>query len=324
MPSSSWIGRWFKRDAAGGVTPGPIKANLGEDVSLVYDPETKRWISKKVGGSALPSVNMPTQSCISGRRSDTFCGTNPSTSSFAGADSIPHHRNARSISVYLARPAGTPAASQHGQQSGSRIDAGFLEASPSTTSSQIRTFRSADAFGYATSPSCRLSSAYGPAQIRREEAHPVPLRRDQVKFCTIAAQGTFTCYRPLHCTPCSFGYLPVVPKQYRHRVGVNTGSGCASVLKTYCSRGKTESSEKSNSRYFSVSLCVGTQVSAQRSLLGANFRTSQNVSILFSRVAGSSSTSTIEVYAPVDASRQCSSKALKICQPHSLSSFRRQ
>ncbi|KAI9615428.1 hypothetical protein H4Q26_011366 [Puccinia striiformis f. sp. tritici PST-130] len=56
-PSSSWLGRWFKRDASGQQVPGsgPVKANLGENFSLVYDPETKRWVNKKAGGSQSPS-----------------------------------------------------------------------------------------------------------------------------------------------------------------------------------------------------------------------------------------------------------------------------
>lgn len=47
-PSSSWLGRLFRRDAPQVPASGPVKANLGEEVSLVYDPETKRWVSRKV------------------------------------------------------------------------------------------------------------------------------------------------------------------------------------------------------------------------------------------------------------------------------------
>lgn len=50
-PSSSWLGRWFKRDASAPTNGAPVKANLGEEVSLVYDPETKRWVSRKVSFS---------------------------------------------------------------------------------------------------------------------------------------------------------------------------------------------------------------------------------------------------------------------------------
>ncbi|KNZ64280.1 hypothetical protein VP01_1044g3 [Puccinia sorghi] len=51
--STSWLGRWFKRDSGGQAAPGsgPVKANLGEDFSLVYDPETKRWVNKKVSAT---------------------------------------------------------------------------------------------------------------------------------------------------------------------------------------------------------------------------------------------------------------------------------
>ncbi|KAM0752348.1 hypothetical protein T439DRAFT_324423 [Meredithblackwellia eburnea MCA 4105] len=59
-PSKSWLGGWFKREpspAPGG--PGPVKANLGEETSLVYDPELKRWVNKKTGVGAVPLATAP-------------------------------------------------------------------------------------------------------------------------------------------------------------------------------------------------------------------------------------------------------------------------
>ncbi|PLW57692.1 hypothetical protein PCANC_01350 [Puccinia coronata f. sp. avenae] len=55
--SSSWLSKWFKRDSGGQAASGsgPVKANLGENFSLVYDPETKRWVNKKAGASQGPS-----------------------------------------------------------------------------------------------------------------------------------------------------------------------------------------------------------------------------------------------------------------------------
>lgn len=49
-PSRSWLGGWFKKEAGGAMPagPGPIKANLGEQTSFVYDPVAKRWVNKKV------------------------------------------------------------------------------------------------------------------------------------------------------------------------------------------------------------------------------------------------------------------------------------
>lgn len=44
--SSSWLGRWWKKDTA--AAPGPIKASLGEETSFVYDKDLKRWVNKKV------------------------------------------------------------------------------------------------------------------------------------------------------------------------------------------------------------------------------------------------------------------------------------
>lgn len=41
--SSSWLGRlWGKKEG------GPVKANLGEETSMVYDPDQKKWVVKGV------------------------------------------------------------------------------------------------------------------------------------------------------------------------------------------------------------------------------------------------------------------------------------
>ncbi|GAB1517947.1 hypothetical protein RhiTH_001003 [Rhizoctonia solani] len=42
-PSSSWLGRWWTRKETD--SPGPVKAHLGDQVSLVYDKELKRWVN---------------------------------------------------------------------------------------------------------------------------------------------------------------------------------------------------------------------------------------------------------------------------------------
>jgi hypothetical protein len=49
--SRSWLGGWFKREASPQPGPGPVKANLGEQTSFVYDAELKRWVNKKVSAS---------------------------------------------------------------------------------------------------------------------------------------------------------------------------------------------------------------------------------------------------------------------------------
>ncbi|KAF7294895.1 Protein transport protein sec16 [Mycena indigotica] len=56
--SGSWFGRWWKRpDAA--TTPGPVKANLGEEVSFYYDKEQKRWVNKKAGAEEAKPATPP-------------------------------------------------------------------------------------------------------------------------------------------------------------------------------------------------------------------------------------------------------------------------
>lgn len=52
---SSWLSRWWYR-SSDNVTPGPIKANLGEETSFYYDKELKRWVNKKVGWSFFFSL----------------------------------------------------------------------------------------------------------------------------------------------------------------------------------------------------------------------------------------------------------------------------
>ncbi|KAL6705408.1 vesicle coat component [Coniothyrium glycines] len=42
-----WFGGWFKKDP--NTVPGPTRAKLGEENSFVYDPELKKWVSKKGG-----------------------------------------------------------------------------------------------------------------------------------------------------------------------------------------------------------------------------------------------------------------------------------
>ncbi|KAG1715700.1 hypothetical protein ID866_1463 [Astraeus odoratus] len=52
----SWFSRFWKRSE----TPGPIRANLGEETSFYYDNELKRWVNKKAGAEAAqPSAPPP-------------------------------------------------------------------------------------------------------------------------------------------------------------------------------------------------------------------------------------------------------------------------
>ncbi|SCV71958.1 BQ2448_4652 [Microbotryum intermedium] len=62
-PSRSWLGGWFKRDSPSPVQngPGPVRANLGEQTSFVYDAELKRWVNRKAGdsGASTPITTVP-------------------------------------------------------------------------------------------------------------------------------------------------------------------------------------------------------------------------------------------------------------------------
>ncbi|BGP24993.1 COPII vesicle coat protein Sec16 [Rhodotorula toruloides] len=60
-PSKSWLGGWFKREASpANAGPGPVKANLGEQKSFVYDEKLKRWVNKSSkGGDESPATVTP-------------------------------------------------------------------------------------------------------------------------------------------------------------------------------------------------------------------------------------------------------------------------
>jgi hypothetical protein len=48
---SGWLRGWFGKKEGEGS--GPIRAKLGEESSMIFDPELKRWIVKGVGPSLL-------------------------------------------------------------------------------------------------------------------------------------------------------------------------------------------------------------------------------------------------------------------------------
>ncbi|KAJ7632637.1 Sec23-binding domain of Sec16-domain-containing protein [Roridomyces roridus] len=54
--TSSWLGRWWKRSDS---SPGPVKANLGEETSFVYDKELKRWVNKNASAEAAKPATPP-------------------------------------------------------------------------------------------------------------------------------------------------------------------------------------------------------------------------------------------------------------------------
>ncbi|OCF36721.1 hypothetical protein I316_01317 [Kwoniella heveanensis BCC8398] len=55
---SSWLGRiWGGKKE--GETSGPVKANLGEESSMVFDPELKRWVVKGAKAEAAPAAATP-------------------------------------------------------------------------------------------------------------------------------------------------------------------------------------------------------------------------------------------------------------------------
>ncbi|WVF71600.1 hypothetical protein IAT40_006408 [Kwoniella sp. CBS 6097] len=55
---SSWLGRiWGSKKE--GESSGPVKANLGEESSMVFDPELKRWVVKGAKPDAAPAAVTP-------------------------------------------------------------------------------------------------------------------------------------------------------------------------------------------------------------------------------------------------------------------------
>ncbi|KAI6022685.1 Sec23-binding domain of Sec16-domain-containing protein [Pisolithus marmoratus] len=51
-PGSSWFSRFWRRSE----TPGPVRANLGEETSFHYDKELGRWVNKKAGAEGSQPV----------------------------------------------------------------------------------------------------------------------------------------------------------------------------------------------------------------------------------------------------------------------------
>ncbi|ESK97004.1 copii vesicle coat protein [Moniliophthora roreri MCA 2997] len=71
--SGSWLSRWWKRDS----TPGPVKANLGEEKTFYYDAELKRWVNKGAGEpeAAKPAAPPPPPSRAPSRAQTASPGT---------------------------------------------------------------------------------------------------------------------------------------------------------------------------------------------------------------------------------------------------------
>ncbi|KAG7092495.1 hypothetical protein E1B28_008846 [Marasmius oreades] len=53
--SGSWLSRWWRRES----TPGPVKANLGEEKTFYYDKELKRWVNKATEVTNVPKSETP-------------------------------------------------------------------------------------------------------------------------------------------------------------------------------------------------------------------------------------------------------------------------
>ncbi|CDO71219.1 hypothetical protein BN946_scf184863.g14 [Trametes cinnabarina] len=56
--SSGWLSRLWRRGDTP-TTPGPVKANLGEESSFYYDKELKRWVNKNSAGEASKPAPPP-------------------------------------------------------------------------------------------------------------------------------------------------------------------------------------------------------------------------------------------------------------------------
>ncbi len=54
-----WFGGWFKKKEADGLAPKAVKAKLGESMSMVFDPEQKRWVSPNAPASAVAAAPRP-------------------------------------------------------------------------------------------------------------------------------------------------------------------------------------------------------------------------------------------------------------------------
>ncbi|KAG8717514.1 hypothetical protein FRC09_014145 [Ceratobasidium sp. 395] len=74
-PTSSWIGRWWSRKD--NDSPAPVKANLGDQMSLVYDKELKRWINPNAPKPEPVAATPPPPSRTPSRTQTSSPGPSP-------------------------------------------------------------------------------------------------------------------------------------------------------------------------------------------------------------------------------------------------------
>ncbi|CAE6436729.1 unnamed protein product [Rhizoctonia solani] len=89
-PSSSWLGRWWTRKET--ESPGPVKAHLGDQVSLVYDKDLKRWVNPNAPKSETPATPPPPPSRTPSRAQAGSPGPGPSPLGRNDATSTPPTR----------------------------------------------------------------------------------------------------------------------------------------------------------------------------------------------------------------------------------------
>ncbi|CAE6525396.1 unnamed protein product [Rhizoctonia solani] len=89
-PSSSWLGRWWTRKDS--ESPAPVKAHLGDQVSLVYDKELKRWVNPNAPKSEPPVTPPPPPSRTPSRAQTGSPGPGPSPLGRNDAISAPPSR----------------------------------------------------------------------------------------------------------------------------------------------------------------------------------------------------------------------------------------
>ncbi|KAK4701487.1 COPII coat assembly protein SEC16, partial [Phenoliferia sp. Uapishka_3] len=103
-PSKSWLGGWFKREPSPAPGAAPIKANLGEGSSFVYDPQLKKWVNKKGGDTGAPLATAPPPRAATASPTRAS-GIRPAAARFMSETPPPMPQNAASFGRDMPAPA---------------------------------------------------------------------------------------------------------------------------------------------------------------------------------------------------------------------------
>ncbi|TFL07635.1 Sec23-binding domain of Sec16-domain-containing protein [Pterulicium gracile] len=94
--NSSWFGRWWKKEG------GPVRANLGEETSMYFDPELKKWVNRNASAEPAKSLAPPPPSRV--HTASPSAGGPPGTNGPPSARSTPPPRATSAVDLGSSPP----------------------------------------------------------------------------------------------------------------------------------------------------------------------------------------------------------------------------